>query len=247
MKIVRTFDEFVDLCKQRVSIDRDKFGVDSEFLPNPEICLRPSFCLIGMEPSVKKGGLEQTRLDIQQGYKNFLHSEEDFILHYCAYTFLCNGLYDYNITDLAKGAMPTEYAKRTARARYPEWLPLLRSELKLLGNPKTIAIGNGLADQLEFLGFKTDYRILHYSWSNSKWIRNAYARINSHSPACYFTGIETTLKAFSEELMKRVGYSEQMREARLSKLFHRPLPLWKMALLALYKYEFQQIRNSHFA
>jgi len=103
-------------------------------------CLTPDFCLIAMEPSVKTG-LEDARRDIQQGYRNFPHSEEDFILHYCAYSYFCDNDFRYYITDISKGAMTTNDARRFRQDRYRNRLPLLQHELRLLGNPSTIANG----------------------------------------------------------------------------------------------------------
>ena len=61
---------------------------------------------------------------INLGYKNLLHSGEDFILHYSAYRFLCNARYSYYITDLAKGAMTIDDARRTAGVSY-SFIPLV--------------------------------------------------------------------------------------------------------------------------
>lgn len=237
-------NDFIKKCKQRIEIDLIEFGIKSVFLPNPVICIKPSFCLIGMEPSVNVGGFEKVKENINRGYKNFLHSEQDFILHYCAYKFLCNGSYNYYITDLSKGAMLTKDAKINRIERYMKWLPLLQDELKLLGNPLTIAIGDTLVKILNKLNFNTDFHITHYSWSNSKNIQSRYLKIENKSQAADFDNYENILYDFSCTLLKHVGYDESMIMKHKEKIFIRPLSKWKKALLALYRYEFLKFRNS---
>ncbi|GEM_PF-3552059 len=244
-----SFNEFIDFCKQRVKLDQTELGVDCEFLPNPKICSKPLFCLIGMEPSVKNGGLTKTREEIQQGYQNFLTSAEDFILHFCAYNFLCNQTFNYYITDLSKGAMTTDDARRTASQRYPNWLELLRDELRLLGNPITIVIGNSLNVKLEKLGYTADYHIPHYSWSGSRWIKKIYENLNPCPFWNKFDHIESEIHSFSDMLMKHAEYTEEMRINRLNGKFEHYdyLRPWRIRLFAVYKSMFQEIYQSHFA
>jgi hypothetical protein len=237
-----SFQELETLFRQRVNSDKKEFGTDSEYLPNPAICLTPDFCLIAMEPSVKTG-LEDVRKDIKLGYRNFLHSEEDFVLHYCAYSYLCKNDFRYYITDVSKGAMTTKDARQFRECRYREWLPLLKHELRLLGNPSTIAIGLVLKRHLSELLLEPNFAILHYSWSNSRWIQERYLKIKRESPLSDFDGIEPNLLDFADHLMQSIGYTKEMRGKRLIRLFQRTLPKWKKALLAVYKFEFQRIRS----
>ena len=238
-----TFSELENLFKQRIESDKSEFGTDSVYLPNPEICLNPEFCLIAMEPSVGKRGIEGTRKDVKQGFRNFLYSEEDFILHFCAYSYLCDNAFHYYITDVSKGAMRTLDANNTLREfRYQRWLPLLKDELSLLGNPKTIAIGHVLERQLNNLSFKPDYTILHYSWSNSRWIKKQYTEIADYFTKTGLDNIEGEPRHFATVLMERIGYTIEMRDQRLERRFHR-LSNWKKALLVVYRHDFQRIRN----
>lgn len=112
--------------------------------------------------------------------------------------------------------MTTGDAKRTAAQRYPNWLKLLRDELRLLGNPKTIAVGSVLTDQLQQLGFTPDCHIPHYSWSGSRWMKVAYQNLRPQPPLTDFDGLEPKLRSFSDQLMRHIGYTDEIRRSRLT-------------------------------
>lgn len=98
--------------------------------------------------------------------RNFCASVGDFALHYSARNFLCEEGLTYFITNVAKGAVPTGQAKKTASKRWPKWYPLLKKELALVSKPEVpvIAVGSRVET---FLGEQGTPRlkgsILHYS------------------------------------------------------------------------------------
>ena len=115
--------------QQRVLQDVKDFGIDSVYIPNPIFTEKPLFALIGMESATGGKGVKEVAKNVNEGFKNFLTSEQDFILHYCAYTYLCKGQFQYLITDISKGAMLTKLASKYRHRRYQAWCPLLKEEL----------------------------------------------------------------------------------------------------------------------
>lgn len=159
--------DFTKKCEERVQQDRKEFGIKSELMLNPEICTKPSYLLLAMEPS--GGG--------RSGVNFF-----PFFLHYCAYKYLCNGNFKYYITDLSKGGMSLENASDTQDERYKEWIELFKEEWELLSKPKIIVMGKILYNKINHLlsqitGFKNIPCINHYSGSGSSHIKKIYESI----------------------------------------------------------------------
>ena len=77
------------------------------FLPNPEPEGPVQYVLICMEPSLGRWArsTDQARSKVEAGFRNFLSSIEDFILHLCVRRYLCAPEQRYHITDVSKGAM----------------------------------------------------------------------------------------------------------------------------------------------
>lgn len=93
--------------------------------------------LIGMEPSLGRWARtpENAAGMIVAGFRNFMWSPEDFILHYAARRFLCSAEQTYHITDVSKGAMNGDKANIDRRARYSRWAALLDEEVGLVAKP----------------------------------------------------------------------------------------------------------------
>jgi hypothetical protein len=245
-KIKNRFRELEKCFRERVDKDNEEFGIDSAYLLNPEICSEPDFCLVCLEPSLGHGGIENMRKEVEKGFRNFLSSEQDFTLHYCAYKYLCNGQFRYQITDIAKGATDTKQATANRAARFLRWQPLLERELAELGNPETIAIGKTTERDLERLLLKARFCTFHYSWSNSRWIKKRYSEIRGSIPEDL--GVtEDQLRQLADDLMKSVRYSDEMRNRHLNRIFRKSLPAWKRALLVVYRSDFSALaKGRHF-
>jgi hypothetical protein len=124
--------------------------------------------LIGMEPSL--GRWARTPVEagrrISAGFKNFMWSVEDFIVHHAVRRVLCAGGQTYHLTDVSKGAMTVEKAHVDRRARYARWSALLERELRLVSKPdaRVIAIGRDVEKVLARMsGVRQFTGILHYS------------------------------------------------------------------------------------
>ena len=154
----------------------------SIFLPNTDpASYAIDYIFITMEPSLMwSRELSSECCDpIAMGFKNFMFSLEDFILHYCIRNFLCKNPNKkgstYYITDLSKGAMPTKDADKDRNLRYARWFSLLIAELNLVSYRRTqfVAVGKTVYDFLVNSCFANYFsltkaqislfRILHYS------------------------------------------------------------------------------------
>jgi len=169
-------------------------AVDGDvYLPNFTPSGPVDAVLIGMEPSL--GWWARTPAEaapkIAAGFRNFMWSPEDFILHYAARRSLCSAGGTYHITDVSKGAMTVEKAHIDRRVHYARWAVLLDEELRLIARPGAhiIAIGRDVCSFLERNGFDRDVTsIMHYS-AQANAARNAAVR-----------GREAEFRAFSEML-----------------------------------------------
>src|SRR4030095_1160489 len=77
------------------------------FLPNPEPMGPVEYLFVCLEPSLGRGARasDEARSKVEAGFRNFLSSIEDFILHFCIRQYLCEPTQEYHMTDLSKGAM----------------------------------------------------------------------------------------------------------------------------------------------
>src|SRR5205823_5284840 len=96
------------------------------FLPVAEPEGPAHYVLIAMEPSLGwwARSADEARSKVEAGYRNFLFSIEDFILHFCVRRYLCGAAERYHITDLSKGAMLVERASLARSERYDRWFGL---------------------------------------------------------------------------------------------------------------------------
>jgi hypothetical protein len=143
------------------------------FLPNPEPAGPVHYVLICMEPSLGRWArtADHARARVEAGFRNFLSSIEDFILHFCARRYLCGSEQLYHITDISKGAMLVNRAGLARNQRYDRWYGLLLEELELCATADAgiIAVGNAVAQYLGQRGFRRPFtRVIHYSGQGTR-------------------------------------------------------------------------------
>src|SRR5437867_12283996 len=123
------------------------------FVPNPQPDAPVQHVLICMEPSLGRWArsADEARAKVEAGFRNFLSSIEDFILHFCIQQYLCEPTQRYHITDLSRGAMLVERAGVARTQRYDRWYGLLVEELDLVATSGAgiFAVGNAVAQHLE--------------------------------------------------------------------------------------------------
>lgn len=139
------------------------------FLPNPEPSPPVEYVFICMEPSIGRWGvhsMDEARRKVDDGFRNFVSSMEDFLLHFAIRKYLCGPGQRYHITDLSKGAMLVKRADVARFERYDRWYPLLLEEVALVAAPEALifAVGDVAASYLAERGFPGTFkRIMHYS------------------------------------------------------------------------------------
>ena len=186
--------------KEQVEKDNEDFGIENCFLANVAPQGPVDYVLIAMEPSLPAN---------IANIKNFAVSIEDFILHFCASKYLCKGTPTYHITDLSKGAMRVTDASSSPALRYERykrWYPLLCEEIKLVARPNAvvIAIGTPVERFLRKQQFPGQLagRILHYSWSASRYRPNMAKRhpeqFSEFKKTVEMSHMKTTIKRVME-------------------------------------------------
>jgi len=138
------------------------------FVPNAEPLGPVQYVLICMEPSLGRWArsADHAKSRVEAGFRNFLFSIEDFILHFCVRRYLCGSAQRYHITDLSKGAMLVDRAGPARIQRYHRWYALLQEEIGLCATPGAgiVAVGNVVALQLRRRGFRRPFiQVIHYS------------------------------------------------------------------------------------
>ena len=172
---------------QAAAIDGDVY------LPNFTPPAPVDAILIGMEPSLRSWARTpaEAASRIAAGFRNFMWSPEDFILHYAARRSLCPAGRAYHITDVSKGAMTVAKANTERRACYARWVTLLHEEIELIAKPQAriVAIGREVRALLGQYGFDRDVAgVMHYSAQASR-SRNTAVE-----------GQEPEFRAFAEKL-----------------------------------------------
>ena len=137
------------------------------FVPNPEPSQSVEYVFVCMEPSLGRWARspDEARAKVEAGFRNFVFSIEDFILHFCIKQYLCEPSQPYHITDWSKGAMLVERAGVARTHRYDRWYGLLVEELDLVATPgaRIFAVGNTVAYHLTRRAFPPFTKVIHYS------------------------------------------------------------------------------------
>jgi len=230
----KRWTDLVESFKKRIEEDKIVFNCKSVYVKLPEICPKPEYLLIGMEPGPGDD------LDKDPEYCNFIASKEDFIIHYCAYYYLGNEGFNYQMTDMAKGGISIKNAELTRDKRYEIWLPYLKKELLLFGNPKIIFIGKGLynAWNSKFFTYKREF-ILQHGGSARGHVKNYYNKIKNIEKYRPDDKVKQKMKDLAVTLMEMQNYSSNLKNERL-KIFDKDFTEQDKILLSVYRYDFER-------
>jgi len=154
-------------CAHAAALDGDVY------LPNFTPPAPVDAILICMEPSLRWWARTpaEAASRIAAGFRNFMWSPEDFILHYAARRSLRPAGQADHITDVSKGAMTVAKANIERRARYARWVALLHEEVELIAKPQAriVAIGREVRALLDRHGFDRNVAgVMHYSAQASR-------------------------------------------------------------------------------
>jgi len=239
------WQDFIKDCKKQVENDNNdkELNINSVFLPNPEICHKPEYCLIAMEP--RDSNLAILEDNINGGYKNFIEGYEELIIHYCAYHYLGKPGFNYYITDLIKGSMTSDDAERSREILRPRWHPLLEKEMDLLGNPIRIAVGVGVYDYINGTTLKAKDYILHYSDANRGSRTSEYNHLNKVAPPLLDSEIdEKKIREFVSDFIRHLGYRRHDRVTRILGEGVRLSEARKKYIYALYRHNFESLTKN---
>jgi hypothetical protein len=231
-KLVKSF-------RDRVDEDKKYFNCWSTYVKLPEICPQPKYCLIGMEPGPGNDREEPE-------YRNFVANKRDFLIHYSAYHYLGAEGFNYQMTDMAKGGILIDDAGRTQSERYRIWLPLLKQELELLGNPKVIFIGKGLYDlnaRESYLPVSNGRYICHVAGSANGHVATYYQSIKNIHDYDPPSDVKGKIRELAEELIKMHNYSKELKGDILGS-FNEELAEIDKKRLAVYRYDFERFSKS---
>ncbi len=212
---------------------RMKVLADSDgdvFLPNPRPKRPVDYVLICMEPSLGRWARNQDEANsmVEAGFRNFLSSLEDFILHFCTRHYLCGADEDYHITDLSKGAMLVQHAGVARIERYNRWYSLLKEELDLVSSAGVgiVAVGNMVAEQLERRGFSRPFtRVVHYSGQAAK-AREAGIEGRERNFEAFKASLSLDdVIANAGAVLRRSGVPSGMQSETLARLAKPSLPI----------------------
>lgn len=240
-------------CK-RVQKDFDDCGLKSVMLRNIQPDGPVDFILIAQEPSGGRSLTGDRPPDWEcvkdRKNRNFCGHKYDFMFQYCIRNYLCGGSQTYYLTDLSKGAMPPKQAATTSRETHKRWYPLLVEELDLVAKPEgTCIIAIGKTKVHTFLRRRKEFEGIDWVYHLAPTANGARAK-----------AIEPYLKEFAEfretlnldyildtteDVLYRVGYSEESRRKKLREL-------WKGSRLTdgdkkfvfYYKKRFEELKNS---
>lgn len=231
--------DLVSSFRERIENDKKKYNCWSTYVKLPEICPNPKYILIGMEPGP---GINHDEPE----YRNFTANKRDFIIHYSAYNYLGEKGFNYQMTDMAKGGIEIDDAKRTQVERYRIWKPYLEKELILLGNPKAIFIGKGLYDaniKEAYLKVSNGSYICHVAPSANGSVSayyNSIRDIKNYDPP---NNINEKVRELAVELMEKHNYSKNLQNYIL-KEFKRDFADIDLKRLAVYRYDFERFSKS---
>lgn len=213
------------------------------FLPNPEPTEPVEYVFVCMEPSLGRWARSpnEARAKVEAGFRNFVYSIEDFILHFCIRQYLCEHTQRYHITDLSKGAMLVQLAGVARNQRYDRWYELLLEELDLVAVPgaSIFAVGTAVERHLTRRGFSQPFTtLIHYSGQAA---RARAERIVGHEASfAQFKGsvsLELVLATAEEVLKETVPAS--FRGETLARLARSQLSESQRQLIFNYKLAFE--------
>lgn len=216
------------------------------YLPNLDLNGPADYILICMEPSLGRWArnAEEARSKVKAGFRNFIYSIEDFILHFCVRRYLCGPEQRYHLTDLSKGAMLVKHAGVERVQRYNRWYSLLVKELDLVSTPnaKFIAVGGAVAEHLIRRGFSRPLtQIIHYSGlaasARKAGIIGHESNFESFRTSVKLADLITT----AEDVLKHAQVSSPIKEEILVRLDGHQLSESRLQLIYNYKVAFESM------
>jgi len=255
--LVKEFRDKVNPNEQKLKAKLDE--LDKEYLfPRvyPEICCKPEYLLLGMEPSGPREGAEKV-------------SFFPLFIHYCAYKYLCKkefdgnscnncnrksnckGKFRYYITDLVKRRKTDIEKDQKEELRWSKWLPLFKDEWHLLGEPKIIVMSKMVYDKI-----KNEFKdkngkticdfVYHYTddptKKSYKLLKEEYDKYILSQSNSYKLN-ETELEEFAKKLEEHLGSKPEISLGHYKKMINDTLynEYHREIVFPVYSYQFEQV------
>jgi hypothetical protein len=246
MRADRSFhDKYRELEKRMKALAESEGDI---FLPNTEPEDPVQYVLICMEPSLGRwaSSADEARSKVEAGFRNFLFSIEDFILHFCARHYLCQPEECYHITDLSKGAMLVKRAGVARMERYDRWYPLLLEEIDLVAYPNAgiVTVGKAVSRYLEQRDFPRSFTaVIHYSGQAAP-ARNAgiSGREDSFHEFRESVSLEDVVST-AEGVLKASRVPPEIYDDTMARLAGSHLTTSRKKLIFSYKVAFSSMRS----
>jgi len=264
----KQYDELEKDFRRQAKRDQEKSGHAVIYLPAIRPKSQVDFVFVGMEPSLNFAGSEKdasqeevARYKIAHGFKSSMFSIHDFILHYSISHYLYRGDCHYHITDLSKGAMRVEQARREKpHERYKRWYPLLLKEIGIVSkeNARVFAIGRTVEQFLKTppSPFPRPIRIIpHFSPLAARYVDQFIAKRVADRVCKEFLGsfknkecerrlIQHILKV-AEDVMSQAGLCVELKDQTLSRLEKKTeLTKFQKKLIFAYKLAFDEVPDA---
>jgi hypothetical protein len=218
------------------------------FLPNPEPEGPVHHVLICMEPSLGRWArsADEARSKVEAGFRNFVSSIEDFILHFSIRRYLCGSEQRYHITDLSKGAMLVDRAGLARVQGYDRWYALLQEEIDLVATPTAgiVAVGNAVSQHLERRRFRRPFtRVIHYSGQAGPARNGGIVGREDDFEAFSKSVTLEDVVATARDVLRAARVPDEFREETLSRLARSQLTTSRQKLIFVYKLAFEAMRS----
>jgi hypothetical protein len=235
------YRELEDRMRARAAADGDIY------LPNPEPEGPVHHILICMEPSLGRWARspEEASSRVKAGFRNFVSSVEDFILHFSVRRYLCGPGQRYHITDLSKGAMLVDRAGLARVERYDRWYALLNEEIDLVAKPgaRIVAVGSAVAEHLERQQFRRPFtRVIHYSGQAGPARNRGIAGREDDFEAFRKSVTLEDLVATASDVLRVARLPDEFREETLARLARSQLTVSRQKLIFAYRVAFEATR-----
>jgi len=218
------------------------------FLPNPEPSKPVDYVFVCMEPSLGRwaGSADEAREKVDAGFRNFVSSMENSILHFCIRRYLCERE-QLCMTDISKGAMLVKRASAARRERWNRWWPLLKDELDLVAKPDAgiFAVGRPVADYLRRHG-RAFTHLIHYSGLAGQARRTAILGHEAEFEAWKKMDSVSLpdVLAKAADVLCEAAVPASVRDETLTRLANRqPLSESEQQLIFAYKLAFEAYRK----
>ncbi len=204
--------------------------------------------LVCMEPSLGRWARTpaEAASKIDAGFRNFMWSLEDFVLHYAASAFLCDPGQTYHVTDVSKGAMTVDHANVDRDARYARWSALLDEEIRLVAKPLApiIAVGQAVRNLLSGREFGNRVTaVMHYS-GQANAARNAAVVGREAEFEAFAERISISdVMVVAENLLRANDVPSAMKEETLARVRNGALTTSRKKLAFIYATTFTELRR----